>query len=156
LHRIWSATSTTHCERRKPQWRADREVGLVLDPLGPCRPEPEVTVIDAAIDTQELHADRFYLVAEVLSASDERKLARSDKTVIEAKLEFYKTHEPNRCVMLIRQDAMEAPLHLRRPDGRWPDVPLVLKSADDVIEISEIGRICVLRDLYRGTSPGEK
>src|SRR6266705_1540555 len=45
---------------RKPAWRADREIGVVLKQFGHYRPEPEIAVVDADIDAGQRHADRFY------------------------------------------------------------------------------------------------
>ncbi len=137
---------------RKPAWRADREIGVVLKQFGHYRPEPEIAVVDADIDAGQRHADRFYLVAEVISASDEASYESSEKTVIDTKLDFYKAHQHNRCVIVIRQDALEVSLHLRKQDGTWPEQPVVLRSADDVIEIGDMGRVCTVGDLYTGTS----
>jgi Uma2 family endonuclease len=136
---------------RKPEWRADREIGLALSMSGYYRPEPEVAVVDADIDEEASHASRFYLVAEVVSTSDESPFGGSDRSVIETKLDFYRSHEHNRCIIVVRQDALEVAVHLRRSDRTWPEHPLVLTSAPDVIEIEGIGRVCA-GDLYEGTS----
>jgi hypothetical protein len=74
--------------------------------------------------------------------------------VIDTKLDFYRSHEHNRCIMVIRQDEMEVALHLRGPDDAWPDSPLVLRSSADVIELAGIGQVCTVGALYEGTSVG--
>jgi Uma2 family endonuclease len=138
--------------RRRPTWRADREIGLVLEAFGYYRPEPEIAVVDTDLDEEETYAKRFYLVAEVISSRDETPYDNSDKSLIDIKLGFYKAHEHNRCIIVIRQDRIEVGLHVRRQDGTWPDEPVVLTSADDVIAIDEIGQVGAVGDLYRGTS----
>src|SRR5262249_60835160 len=55
---------------RKPEWRVYREIGLAADEAGHWRPEPEVPITDAGNDAEKSHANRFYLVAGVLSPSD--------------------------------------------------------------------------------------
>src|SRR5260370_5153701 len=86
-----------HLERVKPEWRADREVGVWLKGDEKYNPEPDVTVIEAAIALGQIYVQRFYFVAEVLSESDR-------KEVLEAKLAYYQQHELNRCVLFARQD----------------------------------------------------
>ena len=70
-------------------------------------PEPDVTVIDAAIAIGQIYVERFYFVAEVLSESDK-------KAVLEAKLAYYKEHEHNRCVLFVRQDQIGADQQIGR------------------------------------------
>jgi Uma2 family endonuclease len=53
----------------KPEWQADREIGLLFPGDEKYNPQPDVTVIDAEIRLGQLYAERFYLVAEVLSES---------------------------------------------------------------------------------------
>ncbi len=137
---------------QRPAWRADREIGLVLEASGYYRPEPEIAVVDTNIDEEETYAKRFYLIAEVISPSDETAYDNSDKSLMDIKLGFYKSHEHNRCIMVVRQDRVEVGLHVRRPDGTWPDEPVGLTSADDVIAIDGIGPVCAVGDLYLGTS----
>lgn len=142
--------------KRRPEWRADREIGLIVSMSGYYRPEPELAVVDAEIDEEQSHASRFYLVAEVLSEGDEAAYGDSGKTVIETKLDFYHSHEHNRCIIVVRQDRTEVALYLRGADGSWPDGPLVLRSEADVIDIAEIGAVCTVGALYEGTSVGRR
>jgi hypothetical protein len=51
-------------------------------------------VIDVAQGADERYADRFYLVAEVVSASDRPK--------IEGKREIYKLHDACNCILTIQ------------------------------------------------------
>jgi Uma2 family endonuclease len=135
---------------RKPEWRADRVIGVVLDELGCYRPEPEIAVVDATIDSEQLHASKFYLVAEVISPSDEVRTRTG--TVIDAKIAFYKSHPANRTIVIIRQDVVHVNVHVRAADGQWPDAPVVLTSLDHTIELDEVGPICTLSDLCEGTA----
>ena len=61
-----------HLETVKPDWRADREVGVWLKDDEKYNPEPDVTVIDAAIAIGQIYVERFYFVAEILSESDRK------------------------------------------------------------------------------------
>src|SRR4051794_6716462 len=62
--------------RNKPEWRADREIGIELSDDSPYRPEPEIAVVDADINTTRRGVDRFYLIVEVRSESDRERLFR--------------------------------------------------------------------------------
>jgi Uma2 family endonuclease len=125
----------------KPEWQADREVGVLLDGDEKYNPEPDVTVIDTAVTLGQVYIGRFYFVAEVLSESDK-------KAVLEAKLRYYQDHEHNRCVLFVRQDRLEAVQHDRERAG-WrlrqlsgPQAPLTFP------DIGTVGR---LGDLYKST-----
>jgi len=102
----------THLQTVKPEWQADREVGVWLKGDRKFNPEPDVTVIDAAIKVGQVYVGRFYLVAEVLSESDR-------KAVLDAKLAYYKAHGHNRCVLFVRQDGVGAQQHDRRSEDSW-------------------------------------
>ena len=126
----------------KPEWQADREIGLLVPGDEKYNPEPDVTVIDAEIRLGQLYAECFYLVAEVLSESDQ-------PDVIAAKLAYYKSHAPNRAVLLVRQDRLGATVHACLDASRWSERELT--AADDVVELPEIGRIGTVGQLYRHT-----
>jgi Uma2 family endonuclease len=137
---------------RKPDWRVYREIGVVANEQGYYRPEPEIAVVDADIDDLKLHANRFYLVAEVLSASDRAKYGKQEPTVIEAKLAYYRSHDSNRCILIVEQNKPEVTIHRRAADGTWPAQAEVLRSVDDEIVLADLGRVCTVGDLYADTS----
>lgn len=125
----------------RPEWRADREVGIRLEGDERYNPEPDVTVIDADVEIGQIYVERFYFVAEVLSSSDKPE-------VLDAKLAYYRGHEHNRGVLFVRQDRVEATLH-SRTSAQWHTS--VLDRADRKILVPEIGDIGRLADLYRYT-----
>jgi Uma2 family endonuclease len=131
-----------HLEKAKPEWRSDREVGVWLEGDEKFNPEPDVTVIDAAIALGQIYVERFYFVAEVLSESDK-------KAVLEAKLAYYKLHEHNRCVLFVRQDQIGADQHDRRNGGKWRRRRLEDPAAS--LAFPDIGTIGRLGDLYKYT-----
>ncbi|MFL5167850.1 MAG: Uma2 family endonuclease, partial [Microvirga sp.] len=98
--------------RNKPEWLADREIGIELADDSPYRPEPEIAVVDADIDTTRRGLDRFYLIVEVRSGSDRERLFAS-------KLDFYKSHRHNRWVVVVEQDSVQAAIHERQEGGSW-------------------------------------
>jgi Uma2 family endonuclease len=131
-----------HFERAKPEWRSDREVGVLLRGDERYNPEPDVTVIEAAIAMGQIYVERFYFVAEVLSESDK-------EAILEAKLAYYKHHEHNRCVLFVRQDRIGARQHDRQTDGSWRSH--ALRSPQAPLTFADIGTIGRLGDLYRFT-----
>jgi Uma2 family endonuclease len=126
----------------KPEWQADREVGVWLEGDEKYNPEPDVTVIDTAFVAGQIYIQRFYFVAEVLSPSDK-------KAVLEAKLRYYQEHEHNRCVLFVRQDRVGAVQHDRQARGGWRRRPLARAGA--TLTFPDIGAIGRLGDLYRST-----
>src|SRR5712675_2351882 len=84
-------------------------------------PEPDVTVIREDENPDPRYAERFYLVAEVLS--------ESDKGVIESKRDIYRAHPSCTCILLVRQDRAEIIVDRRTGDG-WRSQ--VLNSADEL------------------------
>jgi Uma2 family endonuclease len=126
----------------KPEWEADREIGVWLKGDETYNPEPDVTVIDAEIGLGQVYAQRFYFVAEVLSESD-----KTD--VLNAKLAYYKDHAHNRGVLFVHQDCVGAELHARHGKAGWRHKRLT--DADAVLTLPEIGAIGRLGEFYRST-----
>ena len=133
-------------EATKPDWRADREVGLLLPKDDKFNPEPDVTIIDAKIGAEQIYAERFYFVCEVLSRNDK-------KWVLDGKVIYYRAHELNNGILFVRQDSVVAILHSRaaggQSDGQWHERRLV--DAGGPLDLPAIGVIGRLGDLYRHT-----
>ena len=120
---------------------AYQRVGLNLGPVVEnYDPEPDVVVIDVAGGHDERYADRFYLIAEVVSASDRPK--------IEGKREIYKLHGACNCMLTIRQDRHEVRVDVRAGNS-W--TTRTLTRPTDELVLAEFGLRCTLADLYRGT-----
>jgi Uma2 family endonuclease len=103
-------------------------------------PEPDVAVVPVAITSDRRYADRFFLVAEVVSQSDEAK--------IEGKREVYKHHPDCECVLVIRQDRFEVMVDLRAGEV-W--ARQTLSAPDEQMSLPAYGLQCSLKDLYKGT-----
>ncbi len=88
------------------------EIGIKLPEVLDYLPEPDVAVFDGNFTQGQVYADRFYLVAEVLSDSE-------SKALVAAKLGFYKGHAANRCVLLIAQDRMHVTVHEHLGEAGW-------------------------------------
>jgi Uma2 family endonuclease len=128
-------------EVSKPEWRADREVGVLLEGDEKYNPEPDVTVIDAQIALGQVYVGRFYFVAEVLSPSEKRE-------VLDSKLAYYQAHAHNGCVLFVRQDHVGAEQH-DRTGASWRK--RTLSSAEAELRFEGVGLIGRLGDLYRHT-----
>ena len=131
-------------ERHAPERTAFQRLGLNLAPsIEGYDPEPDVTVIDASApeDPNRRYVDRFYLAAEIVSASDELWVAN--------KREIYKLHETCSCVLTIPQDRQEVRVDLRTDTG-WQQQ--VLANPDDLLVLPDFGLRCKLADVYQGTA----
>jgi Uma2 family endonuclease len=111
-------------------------------------PEPDVAVVDAdaPLDPQSRYADRFYLAAEIVSASD--------RQWIDKKREIYKLHATCAYIVIVQQERMEVLIDRRTNDG-WSEERLT--RPDDGLAIDEFGFRCRVAELYRGTAldPGD-
>jgi Uma2 family endonuclease len=126
---------------RMPPVAAYQRVGVNLGPVvEDYDPEPDVAVVDIPTKKDQRYADRFFLVAEVVSQSDEPK--------IEGKREVYKRHPDCECVVVIRQDRYEATVDLRTPAGWMRET---LSGPDDQLALPAFGLRCLLKDVYKGT-----
>lgn len=123
----------------KPDWAADREIGLLIPQDEKFNPEPDVTVIDTEIEIGQLYAARFYFVAEILSGGDK-------PWVLKAKLDYYKRHDPCAAILFVRQDQIAAEYYAR--DAGWAKAELAMI---DRVNLPVIGDIGPLSDLYRYT-----
>jgi Uma2 family endonuclease len=127
--------------RSAPERAAYQRVGLNLGAVVEnYDPEPDVVVIDVEESSDERYADRFYLIAEVVSASDRPK--------IEGKREIYKLHGACSCILTTRQDRHEVRVDL--PTGNSWTTHVLTRPSDELV-LTEFGLRCSLADLYRGT-----
>jgi len=118
---------------------AYRDIGVNVVSTVPYDPEPDVSVIREDENPDPRYADRFYLVAEVLS--------ESDKDVIESKREIYRAHPACTCILLVRQDRAELMVDRRTTEG-WRTQ--VLRAADE-LALPDFGLTCRVSDVYRDT-----
>jgi Uma2 family endonuclease len=128
--------------RHNPALTAYHDIGVNILSTVPYDPEPDVAVIREDENPDPRYADRFYLVAEVLS--------ESDKSVIESKRDIYRAHPSCTCILLVRQDRPEITVDRRTGDG-WRSH--VLCGADE-LALPEVGLTCLVRGIYYDTSLG--
>ena len=122
-----------------PTLEAYHDIGVNIVSAVPYDPEPDVAVIREAESADPRYADRFYLVAEVLSDSD--------RDVIDLKREVYRAHPTCTCILLIRQDRAEIVVEQRTADG-WHSQVL---HADDDLVLPAFGLSCPVGEVYRRT-----
>ena len=133
--------------RHAPAWLAAQRPGLDLG-TGDFRPEPDVGVIDADYDPGQRFVDKAYLLAEVISDTDEVILPGTDRRWIEVKRELYRAHPHCLAVLVIAQDRMEVALDLK-VDGRW--MSNLLQSGETKLSLRDFGLTCRVADLYDRT-----
>jgi Uma2 family endonuclease len=126
-------------KRHNPALAAYHDIGVNIVSTVPYDPEPDVAVIREEENSDPRYADRFYLVAEVLSDSD--------KDVIEGKRDIYRAHPSCTCILLVRQDRAEITMDQRTADG-WHSQ--VLRAGDE-LTLPEFGLTCPVGAVYRDT-----
>jgi Uma2 family endonuclease len=129
-------------KRHDPRFAAYHDIGVNIVSAVPYDPEPDVAVIREDENPDPRYAERFYLVAEVLS--------ESDKAIIESKRDIYRAHPSCTCILLVRQDTMEIVAHLRTADG-WRTQ--VLRDSDE-LRLPQFGLACPVKEVYRDTLLG--
>ena len=115
------------------------EIAIRLPGVLNFQPEPDV-VVTADRAGYELYAQDLRLVAEVLSPSNTH-------TEIDMKLHRYREAPGNLYAMVI--EARELLVEICAKNRNWQ--PLMLRQADDPIEMPEFGLRCSVGDLYRET-----
>ena len=131
-------------QRHAPTLTALQRLGVnIAPPVEDYDPEPDIAVIDASAgrDPERRYIDRFYLAAEIASASD--------RAWVEKKREIYKLHETCTCILTVQQDRLEVRID-RRTTDIWGEQ--VLKNSDDLLVLPDFGLRCKLAVLYRGTA----
>jgi Uma2 family endonuclease len=126
-------------KRHDPGLAAYHDIGVNIVSTVPYDPEPDVAVIREDENPDPRYAERFYLVAEVLS--------ESDRGVIESKREIYRAHPSCLCILLVRQDRVEITVDRRVGDG-WVSQ---MQRASDELDVTEFGLVCPVKDVYRDT-----
>lgn len=130
-------------ESHSPTLVALQTIGVNIAPtVEDYDPEPDVVVIDhLAVETpDERYADRFYLVAEIVS--------QSDRVDADRKRAIYKLHETCTCILTVQQERVEVRVDLRS-NARWTDEKLT--KPDDLLVLPDFGLRCKVSDIYRGT-----
>jgi Uma2 family endonuclease len=115
------------------------EIGVRVTGVTDFLPRPDLVVVPG-IASYQVYADRFLLVAEVLSPSN-------TKSFIAQKVRRYKQHPDNLYCLVIDSRRAWLQMHARRTD--WE--PITLNNPASTLEMPEFGLRCSLGDLYRHT-----
>lgn len=141
-------------EAHDPSRLALQRLGIDLKPaMDNYQPEPDVAVVDAEFAPGQRYVQRFYLAAEVISATDNRKERKDDTVWAEKKRAVYRDHPSCTCVLVIEQDRPEVRLDVRTEAG-WAS--RTLRDFEDVLDLPALGLTCRVADLYKGTPLGRR
>jgi Uma2 family endonuclease len=130
-----------------PSLLATQRPGLDLGE-GEYKPEPDVGIIDADYDAGQRFVDKAYLLAEVMSDTDEVIVPGTDRRWIDVKRDLYRSHPHCAVVLVVAQDHMEVDLDLKTEAG-WASS--VLRGGDAELSVPAFGLRCLVADLYERT-----
>jgi Uma2 family endonuclease len=130
-----------------PSRLATQRPGIELGSIA-YRPEPDVGVIDANYDAGQRFVERAYLLAEIVSATDDFPVPGTGGRWIDVKTEIYRSHDPCEAVLILEQDRMEVRIDVRTKDG-WRSAQLTGRAAELVLPA--FGLKCTVGQLYEGT-----
>jgi Uma2 family endonuclease len=134
-------------DRHDPSRMAAQRPGIELG-SGDYRPEPDIGVIDADYDENQRFVARVYLLAEIVSASDDIPVPGTQERWIDVKREIYLAHPPCEALLIVQQGRIEAQLDIRTMDG-WRSAKISGPSAE--LSLPQFGLNCALGQLYEGT-----
>jgi Uma2 family endonuclease len=124
----------------------DTALAAVVD--GDYRPEPDVMVIDGAFEPGQRFVNRAYVLAEVVSDTDNQPVPGTNEPWIAVKRRLYLAHLPCEAVILIEPDRIEVRLDLR---SEWGWEPCQLTRPQDRLVVPSCGLDCRIADIYEGT-----
>jgi Uma2 family endonuclease len=142
-----------------PKWIAIQRPGVEFDwpaatlaqleRTGAYRPEPDVAVVDYHVAIAgERFTDTVYLLAEVISSTDEDLTPSSREPWIAVKTRLYQAHRACDAILLIEQDQVAITVHLRTADG-WRRQKLT--DLDAALLVPSVGLSCTVGDVYADT-----
>lgn len=123
--------------------------GIELGSDDDYRPEPDVAVIDADFVKGQRFSTRAYLLAEIVSPSDEIiAVPKTREPWIDAKRRIYRAHAHCEAVLIVQQDRIEVEVDIRT-GMEWRSE--ILTGATAELTLPAIGLTCQLSQLYNGT-----
>jgi Uma2 family endonuclease len=121
-----------------------KALGLTVD----YRPEPDVAVIDNEPAPGRRFVNCAYLLAEVVSSTDDDRIVPTGERWIEAKIRLYQAHRHCNTILAVEQDRIEVRVFRRTADG-W--LSQILTDAEDELSLPEHGLRCLVGALYANT-----
>jgi len=112
------------------------------------RPEPDVMVMDADYEPRQRFVDRAYVVAEIVSDTDNEPVPGENEPWIAIKRRLYLAHAPCEAVILIDPYRVDVRIDVRI-QGLW--FAHRLTSLDEQLIIPSCGLQCPVGDVYKGT-----
>jgi Uma2 family endonuclease len=143
LERLLNAALARHA----PSLLATQRPGLDLGE-GDYKPEPDVGIIEADYDAGQRFVDKAYLLAEVVSDTDEVIVPGTDRRWIDVKQDLYRSHPHCAVVLVVAQDHMEVELDLRT-EASWTSS--ILQGGDAELSVPAFSLRCRVADLYERT-----
>jgi len=126
-------------ERKGLELLVVNDGGVRLRSMPDFLPRPDVVVVPGVAEYRS-YAERFLLVAEVLSPSN-------TKSLIARKLRFYRNHLHNLYCLIIDSRRTWIEVHARA--NNWK--AFLLENPSDDLKLPEFGLHCAIGDLYRRT-----
>jgi Uma2 family endonuclease len=150
LTRLLNDSLAKHDPARFAVSRSGVELGdAALAPIGEdYRPEPDVMVMDADYEPRQRFVERAYVVAEIVSDTDNEPVPGTKEPWIAVKRRLYLAHPACEAVLLIDPYRIEVGIDLRTKDG-WSSSTLT--SLDEEMTIPSCGLLCLVADVYAGT-----
>lgn len=142
LERLLNDALAGHAPKRVALQRPGIELGS-----GEFRPEPDVAIIDAAFEPGQRFVACAYLLAEIVSSSDDVRVPETGAKWIDVKRSIYLAHPSCETVLLIEQDKMEVRVDMRTDTGLTAQA---LSSADE-LHLPGLGLRCAVARIYDGT-----
>jgi Uma2 family endonuclease len=134
---------------RDPTKVSCQRPGVELAIGGSHCPEPDVAVIDAGYAPGQRFTSRCYLLAEIVSDSDDQSVPESDERWIEIKRRLYRAHAPCEAVVIVQENRIDVLVDVKTSAG-WQSERLT--APDQLIILPRFGLRCSVASIYRGTS----
>ena len=143
LERLLNDALNLHDPSRIAVQRPGIELGS-----GDYRPEPDIGVIDADYGEDQRFVVRAYLLAEIVSGSDDVPVPGTQERWIDVKRQIYLAHEPCEALLMVQQGRIEAQVDIKTQNG-WRSATISGRSAE--LKLPQFGLKCLLEELYAGT-----
>jgi Uma2 family endonuclease len=143
LERLLNSALDVHAPSRMAVQRPGIELGS-----GDYRPEPDIGVIDADYSENQRFVERAYLLAEIVSGSDDVPVPGTQERWIDVKREIYLAHAHCEALLIVQQGRIEAQIDIKIDRG-WKSTRIVGPSAE--LTLPQFGLKCLLGQLYEGT-----
>jgi len=143
LERLLNDALDLHDPSRMAVQRPGIELGS-----GDYRPEPDIGVIDADYDENQRFVVRAYLLAEIVSGSDDVPVPGTQERWIDVKRQIYLAHQACEALLIVQQGRIEAQVDVRTPNG-WKSATISGHAAE--LNLPAFGLKCPLGELYAGT-----